>query len=429
MQKSAKKPDSSTYNLIENERNYRHHVTRLVQISTSKKPTTTKQKSMVEHDQLLKRGQDSLRRRQTQRLLDIQKDNDRILGNLLRITQRPDKNPPLTAQAKGMRPVQPKVSSSTKSLNQATRKNEIMKILNENVKITGRLIFQDSKMSKDKMALDFKKHQQYSERIRKVRMNSDKTFTIGHGGVKMTRDMRVASHTSYLPPLKPGFLTQRDPGMSYRSYSAPKLQLSQLLKTDRGQRSPTRDVNQKEAQTQRSTVAKTEDVPQSTFISQLDIRSNSIPAIQLHNSQLDGSVTEREIQGYQTERYEVSPERAHEEGPYTQRTYITSYPMEREVQEEQKEGNFVREVSPTYEESQREVPGLKIETKEEPDGEPSEQERQRTESNVNGQSSQERKETERGDSKEKKRGEANEEDSEVEIQEDNEIVDYDEEDL
>lgn len=404
---------------------------------------------MAEHDQLLKRGQDSLRKRQTQRLLDIQKDNDRILTNLLKITQRTDKKPVQTVSQKAMMPNPPKVPQ-IKSLNHANRKNEILKILNENVKITGRLIFQDSKISKDKMSLDFKKHQQYSQRIRKVRMNSDKTFTMGHGGVKMARDMRVTSHTGYLPPLQPGFLSQRDGGISYRSSSAPKLQLSQMLMTDRTQRSPTRDANHNKqfSETHRPSVAKTEDVPQSTFISQLDIRNHSIPNLNMHNAHFEGGSATERVQGYQSDRYEVSPERG-EAGPYTHRNYVTSQPVDavekEEIEEEQKEGDCVKEVGQTYEESQQEVQGLNVKTREEPDGEPSVDERQRTEGNGKEKNSEERKKTEgdertqssqerqktgsKEDSRERRTEVKVQEESGVDIPEDNDLGDYSEDGL
>jgi len=68
-----------------------HHVAKLEQIATDRKPNKDSSKAMDIHHTRLYRQQEASRRKKTQQLLDIQKDNDRLLERLLKINAGTDK--------------------------------------------------------------------------------------------------------------------------------------------------------------------------------------------------------------------------------------------------------------------------------------------------------------------------------------------------
>jgi len=72
------------------------HVSRLQQIAVDRKPNQQAQKTLHQHNSRLQRSQDALRRKKTQQLLEIQKDNDRILERLLKINAGADKRQPIS---------------------------------------------------------------------------------------------------------------------------------------------------------------------------------------------------------------------------------------------------------------------------------------------------------------------------------------------
>ncbi len=70
----------------------------MVAIAEDKKLYADKQKIISEHDQRFLRNQETKRREKNKKLLEIQKDNEKILGNLVKISfkRNAQKNPVLT---------------------------------------------------------------------------------------------------------------------------------------------------------------------------------------------------------------------------------------------------------------------------------------------------------------------------------------------
>jgi len=221
MQKSIKSIQIDPFSLVQKEKEYRNHVKRMVAIAGDKKIYTEKQKIISEHDARFVRNQEIKKREKNKKQLEIQKDNERMLGTLIKISfkRNAQKNPVngngSTQGAETFRHELGKESPS-KSLNYVSRKQDILRILNENAKLTEKIVSQGSSLSKGKLDRQYQKNKEYGDRIRKLRVSQDHTSKIGHSGLELSKNLRVKSQDPYLPPLSSTSLTRVYPAVTYR---------------------------------------------------------------------------------------------------------------------------------------------------------------------------------------------------------------------
>jgi hypothetical protein len=192
--------EGSLMTMLDQERNYRFHKNRLYDISADKKAIEKNIKSISNHHDVVTRHQQNTRRTKSYKLLEIQKENDRMFQKLINIAFKLEKK--VSQSPKKLSNSSLFTEGKPTTLNKVQRELDRKRIQLENDRLAERIIYQGSQLSPNKLEVDYQKQVALKQRIQKFKVDPDSQVIIGHSGAKFDKQMRLQSQKKYLPPIK-----------------------------------------------------------------------------------------------------------------------------------------------------------------------------------------------------------------------------------